>query len=84
MMLFDLFRDFLLLNFPTFTRRSNIDYKRVAVNVVDYFRGTEKDIIVISCMKAKSQVQDMSLSAVTENLNVALTRAKECLIFAAI
>jgi len=57
---------------------SNKKLSNVAVNTVDGFQGSERDIIIISCVRGGSSnigfVQDR------QRLNVALTRAKYCLV----
>ena len=48
--------------------------KQVAVNTVDGFQGGERDIIVISCVRASTT--NIGFLQEKERLNVALTRAR--------
>jgi senataxin len=50
----------------------------VAVNTVDGFQGGERDIIVISCVRAGGH--GIGFLDERERLNVALTRARFCLV----
>ena len=51
---------------------------QVAVNTVDGFQGGERDIIVISCVRAGTT--GIGFLQEKERLNVALTRARFCLV----
>ena len=51
---------------------------RIAVNTVDGFQGSEKDVILISCVRGGQG--GIGFLADRQRLNVALTRAKHCLI----
>lgn len=51
------------------------DYCQVTINTVDSFQGSEKDIIIISCVRDSSN----SFLQNPNRLNVALTRAKQAL-----
>ena len=59
-------------------QNQKLDSARVVVNTVDGFQGSEKDVIVISCVRGGAKgigfLQD------EKRLNVALTRAKKSLI----
>ena len=59
-------------------QNQKLDSSRVVVNTVDGFQGSEKDVILISCVRGGQGgigfLQDK------ERLNVALTRAKKTLI----
>ena len=49
------------------------------VSTVEGFHGTEKDIIIISCVKSIERTNENDLAAMTEKLTVALTRARHSL-----
>ena len=51
---------------------------RIAVNTVDGFQGSEKDVILISCVRGGSG--GIGFLADRQRLNVALTRARKSLI----
>ncbi|EFX90208.1 hypothetical protein DAPPUDRAFT_94481 [Daphnia pulex] len=57
---------------------------RVEVNTVDSFQGKEKDIIIISCVRASQALQNfgggIGFIFSKQRINVALTRPKESLI----
>uniref|UniRef100_A0A146LZK9 Helicase sen1 n=4 Tax=Lygus hesperus TaxID=30085 RepID=A0A146LZK9_LYGHE len=48
----------------------------VVVNTIDSFQGQEKDVIILSCVRTKR----IGFLADRQRLNVALTRAKRCLL----
>ena len=62
----------------------------IEINTDDAFQGSEKDIIIFSCVRSMSQVQKkqkqfdlkqvIGFLADKRRMNVALTRAKHCLI----
>ena len=51
--------------------------REVDVNTVDGFQGQEKDIIVVSCVRAKSTTGTIGHAASLQRLNVALTRERD-------
>ena len=53
---------------------------RVEVNTVDSFQGREKDIVIVSCVRAREYGGDIGFITSLQRLNVALTRAKESLV----
>ncbi|KAG8172314.1 hypothetical protein JTE90_012019 [Oedothorax gibbosus] len=61
-----------LLNKPT--------YKHIEINTVDGFQGREKDVIIVSCVRANSKNGKIGFLSCKKRLNVAVTRAKYCLI----
>merc|ERR1711952_119877 len=58
------------------TRRRMVN---VVVNTVDGFQGSERDVIVISCVRSGAGTSIGFLQD-RQRLNVALTRAKHCLV----
>lgn len=52
---------------------------KVDFNTVDGFQGQEKDIIILSCVRAGPGVQSIGFLADQRRLNVAITRAKSSL-----
>ncbi|KIJ54640.1 hypothetical protein M422DRAFT_220966 [Sphaerobolus stellatus SS14] len=52
---------------------------KVDFNTVDGFQGQEKDIIILSCVRAGPQVQSIGFLADQRRLNVAMTRARSSL-----
>jgi len=53
--------------------------EKTTVNTVDGFQGSERDVIIISCVRS-GQGQGIGFLQDRQRLNVALTRAKHCLI----
>ena len=51
---------------------------RVSVNTVDGFQGSERDVIIISCVRSGGG--SIGFLQDKQRLNVALTRAKHCLV----
>ena len=49
------------------------------ISTVEGFHGTEKDIVIISCVKCKTRSNENDLAAMAGKLVVALTRAKQSL-----
>lgn len=49
------------------------NFKQVEVNTVDGFQGREKDIVIMSCVRAHSSIGFLNSH---QRLNVAVTRAK--------
>ncbi|XP_046463247.1 uncharacterized protein LOC124209338 isoform X2 [Daphnia pulex] len=65
--------------------KSNCSASTVDVNTVDSFQGREKDIIVISCVRASSQAEENLVGSIgfitsLSRINVSVTRAKEMLV----
>ncbi|XP_057368636.1 uncharacterized protein LOC130689698 isoform X2 [Daphnia carinata] len=59
------------------------EIERVEVNTVDSFQGREKDIVIVSCVRAREPRHisgDIGFVSSLQRLNVALTRAKESLV----
>lgn len=56
------------------------EVNRVEVNTVDSFQGREKDIVIVSCVRARDSGGDIGFISSLQRINVALTRAKESLI----
>ncbi|GIY10503.1 helicase sen1 [Caerostris extrusa] len=52
--------------------------RNVEVNIVEKYQGKEKDIIIISCINPTSE--DEAFLACKKKMNVAITRARQCLI----
>jgi superfamily I DNA and/or RNA helicase len=56
-------------------------YDSVEVNTVDGFQGKEKDIIIVSCVRnSHSSGRGIGFVSDTRRINVAITRARKCLI----
>ena len=55
------------------------DIENVEVNTVDSYQGREKKAIVFSCVRANRRKADIGFLRDGRRMNVALTRAKECL-----
>lgn len=56
---------------------SEPDSKSVYINTVDAFQGQERDVIIMSCVRASSH--GVGFVADIRRMNVALTRARRCL-----
>ena len=58
------------------------DHFRVEINTVDSFQGREKDIVVVSCVRARETIGSGDIGFINslQRMNVALTRARESLI----
>ncbi|XP_014674223.1 PREDICTED: probable helicase senataxin isoform X2 [Priapulus caudatus] len=54
--------------------------QQVEVNTVDGFQGREKDVVVLSCVRANGSSGSIGFLTNRQRLNVALTRAKHSLI----
>lgn len=57
-----------------YLRKSKI--QEVVVNTVDSFQGQEKDVIIMSCVRAQSNPTSIGFVENKKRMNVALTRAK--------
>ncbi|MCO5552817.1 hypothetical protein L7F22_006334 [Adiantum nelumboides] len=55
----------------------DVDSKSVYINTVDAFQGQERDVIIMSCVRASSH--GVGFVADIRRMNVALTRARRCL-----
>ncbi|CAE7207776.1 unnamed protein product [Rhizoctonia solani] len=53
--------------------------KSIDFNTVDGFQGQEKDIIILSCVRAGTNVQSVGFLADERRMNVALTRSRSSL-----
>ncbi|KDN35153.1 hypothetical protein RSAG8_11841, partial [Rhizoctonia solani AG-8 WAC10335] len=53
--------------------------KSIDFNTVDGFQGQEKDIIILSCVRAGTNVQSIGFLADERRMNVALTRSRSSL-----
>ncbi|GFT33454.1 probable helicase senataxin [Nephila pilipes] len=60
--------------------KHNPNYRHIEVNTVDSFQGREKDIIIVSCVRANSPNGTIGFLSCKKRLNVAITRARKCLI----
>lgn len=54
-------------------------YNRIEIATVEEFHGTEKDIVIISCVNSIGKTNEKNLASIAENLVIALTRAKQSL-----
>ncbi|KZT19477.1 hypothetical protein NEOLEDRAFT_1151950 [Neolentinus lepideus HHB14362 ss-1] len=64
----------------TFIQRFGQDIVgKVDFNTVDGFQGQEKDVIILSCVRAGPGLQSIGFLSDTRRMNVALTRAKSSL-----
>lgn len=61
---------------PTLKKKAQLIEKYIDLNTVDGFQGQEKDIIIISCVRAGEGSRGIGFLSDTRRLNVALTRAK--------
>lgn len=57
----------------------NTILKEIDFNTIDGFQGQEKDIIIISCVRAQKDSRGVGFLGDTRRLNVAITRAKSSL-----
>ena len=53
------------------------EVKEIYINTVDAFQGQERDVIIMSCVRASSH--GVGFVADIRRMNVALTRAKRAL-----
>ncbi|RUS88405.1 hypothetical protein EGW08_003861 [Elysia chlorotica] len=53
--------------------------RKIAVETVDAFQGQEKDVIIMSCVRAQSNPSTVGFLAEQERMNVSLTRARQAL-----
>lgn len=59
--------------------RLNKDLTNIEVNTVDGFQGREKDVIILSCVRAKNDRGSIGFVGDRQRMNVALTRARHAL-----
>lgn len=57
----------------------NVAVRDIDFNTIDGFQGQEKDIIMISCVRAEPDAQGVGFLSDTRRMNVAITRAKSAL-----
>ena len=53
------------------------------MDTVDSFQGREKDIVIVSCVRARKEKKnrgDIAFVSSLQRINVAMTRAKESLV----
>lgn len=58
----------------------HLDYRNIEINVVDFFQGQEKDVIVLPCSTSNGENCGKGYLAHKHKLAIALTRAKRSLI----
>ncbi|XP_061174853.1 probable helicase senataxin [Saccostrea echinata] len=62
-----------------FSSLSQNGVRDIEISTVDGFQGREKEVIIFSCVRAKSQSGSIGFMADRKRMNVALTRAKSAL-----
>lgn len=55
------------------------DFSNIEVNTVDGFQGREKDVVILSCVRAKNNRASIGFVGDRQRMNVALTRARHAL-----
>lgn len=61
------------------TQLGSLALKDIDFNTIDGFQGQEKDIIMISCVRAEQDAHGVGFLSDTRRMNVAITRAKSAL-----